>query len=290
MTLRKKRRIQELFSRRGIYIDDRDRHQVCPLKLKGIPEKYQEKFRIDPGNEDTIKKTMEYLNSKELDEIKFGSFLLRRFFSLLAEHDTLLNKENKILDYKIDCFLENNLIQIIAKVLSTESNIDIISELTWALVNITYFDAEKGGSDYIKEFMNQTYMNIFYKLVKMEDNEILANLYQFLVNCVIECDAFANYIFADQNFIRLCVMKYLEQNKSTKMEQEAKKAAIFFFISLSKLSYKFSEKQKITFYKIYEKFLGVNFDSLVLIVSVVATVFSGYQYVKDWKELFKGDM
>ena len=31
-------------------------------------------------------------------------------------------------------------------------------------------------------------------------------------------------------------------------------------------------------------------DSLVLIVSVVATVFSGYQYVKDWKELFKGDM
>ena len=31
-------------------------------------------------------------------------------------------------------------------------------------------------------------------------------------------------------------------------------------------------------------------DSLLLILSVIATVFSGYQYVKDWKELFKGDM
>ena len=31
-------------------------------------------------------------------------------------------------------------------------------------------------------------------------------------------------------------------------------------------------------------------DSLLLILSVIATIFSGYQYVKDWKELFKGDM
>ena len=242
---------------------------MCPLKLKGIPEKYLEKFRIDPGNEDTIKQTMVYLNSKELDEIKFGSFLLRRFFCVLVEQDTLLNKENKTLDYKIDCFLENNLIPIIGKVLTTESNIDIISELTWALVNITYFDTEKGGSDYIKEFKNQTYMNIFYKLVNLGDNEVLTNLYQFLVNCIIDCDEFAKFIFADQDFVRLCVMKYLEQNKSTKMEQEAKKAAIFFFISLSKLSNNFSEKQKITFYKIYEKFLGVNFDSVVLMHIIV---------------------
>ena len=246
---------------------------MCPLKLKGIPEKYLEKFRIDPGNEDTIKQTMVYLNSKELDEIKFGSFLLRRFFCVLVEHDTLLNKENKTLDYKIDCFLENNLIPIIGKVLTTESNIDIISELTWALVNITYFDTEKGGSDYIKEFKNQTFMNIFYKLVNLGDNEVLTNLYQFLVNCIIDCDEFAKFIFADQDFVRLCVMKYLEQNKSTKMEQESKKAAIFFFISLSKLSNNFSEKQKITFYKIYEKFLGVNFDSVVLMHIIVGIRF-----------------
>jgi len=92
---------------------------------------------------------MEYLNSKELNEIKFGAFLLRRFFSLMVEEDAKLNKQNKSLDYKIDSFLENNLIQTVGKVLTTESNIDIISELTWALVNITYFEAEKGGNEYI---------------------------------------------------------------------------------------------------------------------------------------------
>ena len=273
LTLRKKKQIQELFSRRGIYISDRDRHQVCPLKLKGIPDQIQEKFRIIPGDVDTIKKTMEYLNSKELNEIKFGAFLLRRFFSLLVEEDAKLNKQNKYLDYKIDSFLENNLIQSVGKVLTTESNIDIISELTWALVNITYFDAEKGGNEYIKGFMNQTYMNIFYKLVKMGDNEVLANLYQFLVNCVIDYDEFAKFIFSEQDFIRLCIMKYLEQNRPVKMEQEAKKAAIYFFISLSKLSNSFSEKQKNTFYKIYEKFLGVNFDSVVLMHIIVGIRF-----------------
>ena len=273
LSLRKKKQIQELFSRRGVYISDRDRHQVCPLKLKGIPEQIQEKFRIIPGDDDTIKRTMEYLNSKELNEIKFGAFLLRRFFSLLVEEDAKLNKQNKFLDYKIDSFLENNLIQSVGKVLTTESNIDIISELTWALVNITYFDAEKGGNEYIKGFMNQTYLNIFYKLLKMGDNEVLVNLYQFLVNCVIDCDEFAKFIFAEQEFIRLCIMKYLEQNKSVKIEQEAKKAAIYFFISLSKLSNSFSEKQKNTFYKIYEKFLGVNFDSFFLMHIIVGIRF-----------------
>ena len=262
LKLRKKKQIQEIFSSRGIYISDRDRHQVCPLKLKGIPEQIQEKFRIIPGDVDTIKKAMEYLNSKELNEIKFGAFLLRRFFSVLVKEDAKLDKQNQYLDYKIDSFLENNLIQSVGKVLTNERNIDIISELTWALVNITYLDAEKGGNEYIKGFMNQTYMNIFYKLIKMGDNEVLANLYQFLVNCVIDCDEFAKFIFSEQNFIRFCIFKYLEQNKPEKLEQEAKKAAIYFFISLSKLSNSFSEKQKNTFYKIYEKFLGVNFDSV----------------------------
>ena len=91
LSLRKKKQIQELISRRGVYICDRDRHQVCPLKLKGIPDQILEKYRIIPGDNDTIKKTMEYLNSKELNEIKFGAFLLRRFFSLMVEEDAKLN-------------------------------------------------------------------------------------------------------------------------------------------------------------------------------------------------------
>ena len=56
LTLRKNKHKQELFARRGIYLSDRERHQVCPLKLKGIPDAILEKFRINPGIEDTIKK------------------------------------------------------------------------------------------------------------------------------------------------------------------------------------------------------------------------------------------
>ena len=87
-TLRKNKQMQEIFSRRGIIIDDRERHTICPLKLKGISESILEYFRINPNNDNTIKKTMEYLNSKELDEIKFGTFLLRRFFCELVDIDT----------------------------------------------------------------------------------------------------------------------------------------------------------------------------------------------------------
>ena len=273
MTLRKNKHKQELFARKGIYLSDRERHQVCPLKLKGIPEIILEKFRIDPGDENTIKKTIEYLNSKELNEIKFGAFLLRRFFAELAELDTKLNKENKTLDYKIDLFLENNLIPTIGKVLTVESNIDILSELTWALVNITYFEAENGGNLYMKEFMNKTYMDIFYKIVKMNDNETLINLYQFFVNCIIESDDFAKFILDDREFMRLCIIRYLEQNKPVKHEQEAKKQTIYFFVSLSKLSNSFNEKQKNTFYKIYENFLGIKFDSEVLTHIIVGIRF-----------------
>ena len=104
----------------------------------------------------------------------------------------------------------------------------------------------------MKEFMNKTYMDIFYKIVKMNDNETHFNLYQFFVNCIIESDDFAKFILDDKKFIRLRVMGYLEQNKPVKLEQETKKATICFFVSLSKLSNNFNEKQKNTFYKIYE--------------------------------------
>ena len=276
--MRKKRHKQELFSRRNVYIDDRTRHLICPLKLKGIPETILEKFRIDPNNlENTIKRTMKYLNSKELNEIKFGSFLLRRFFSELARIDDELITTGHRLDYKIDKFLENDLINSIGKVLTIESNIDIISELTWALVNITYFDAENGGYSYIKQFINQNYLNIFYKLIKIGDNEILINTYQFLTNCNIESDEFTKFIFNDENFIKLCIMKYLEQNKPDPFEQEAKKAAIYFFISLSRLSNSLKEKQKVTFYNIFVKFLGVKFDNDILMHVIV-----GLRYLFDY--------
>ena len=134
------------------------------------------------------------------------------------------------------------------------------------MVNFTYFPSEKYGSEYIKKFINDTYKEIFKKLVKMDDNEILINLYLFFINCISESDEFAKFIFFDENFIKLCITKYLEQNRPVKLfENEAKKDTILFFVSLSKLSNILNEKQKTSFYIIYEKFLGVMFDSDIII-------------------------
>ena len=113
LSLRKNRLRQDLFSRRKFLIEDSSRHQVCPFKLKGIPENILEKFRIkDNDLEKSVKITLQYLKSKELDEIKFGAFLLRRFFLNKIELSNELEKKNQKLDYKIDTFIDNGVIPI----------------------------------------------------------------------------------------------------------------------------------------------------------------------------------
>jgi hypothetical protein len=271
LTLKKNKLKNEFFERRGVFLVNEERHQINPFKLKGIPDMVLEKFRITVEDLDnSIKSAMDYLNSKELNEIKFGSFILRRFFMDIAQLDSKLSEQNQRLDFTIDKFLENNMIEIIGNVLTKESDIDIITELTSVLVNVTYFNSEN-NNDYIKKFMNKKYIDIFYKLVRLGDNEILANFYKYLVNCINEDDEFGKYILADENFIRLCIMKHSEQNKPIKnFEPEAKKSAILFFMSLSKFANILTDKQISTFYKIYKRFLGVKIDSEIILNAICA--------------------
>lgn len=205
-----------------------------------------------------------------MDDIKFGAFLLRIYFTKLIGMELQLNEKNSRLEYYLDKFVDKGIIAIIGKVLITESNIDILSELTWTLVNFTNFETKKNGFGYIKEFANPTYMEIYSKLIKIGDNEIVINLYEFLVNCVLGNDDFGKMIFSNENFMRLCIIKYLEPAKSIKIEQNTKKAGISFFTCLSKLGDIFNEKQKTTFYKIYEKLIGImQFDSDVLTNAII---------------------
>ena len=263
LSLRKNRHRQDFFARRKFFFNDRSRHLICPLKLKGIPDKILEKFRINENDLDnTVQKTIEYLSSKELDDIKFGSFLLRRFFQLKTSNEA----EKKKTPFHIDTFIDKGIIGVIGKVLITESNIDILSELTSTLVNITYLDTSKNSTEYMKEFITPTFYEIYYKLLKIGDNEINANLYLFLANCIIECDEFAISLFKEKNFIRLSIIKYLEPASLIKIEeQELRKSYMFFFSSLCKLSKFFTENQKNTFYKIYDKLIDVmQLDSEIL--------------------------
>lgn len=278
LSLRKNRHRQDLFARRNYFINNRARHLICPFKLKGIPEHILEKFRINDNDLDnTIQKTIEYLSSKELDEIKFGAFLLRKYFEKAASIEEQMNEKNLKYDFHVDKFIDKGIISVIGKVLFTETNIDILSEITWAMINLTYFNSLKNGSEYIKEFINPQYKEIFYKLINVGDNEITEHLYNFFTNCIMDCGEFAKFLFSNENFIRLCIIKYLEPTSSIKVEQNAKKATVSFFVCLSKFSEMFNEKQKNTFYKIFEKLIGImQFDSKVLSEALIGLKYLFY--------------
>ena len=218
-----------------------------------------EKFRINDNDlVNTIEKALEYLKSKELDQIKFGAFLFRRYFCVKAMEEEDLAKENKRLDFYADIFIEKGVIEAIGKVLLTESNADILSELLWTLLNISYYNTKVKENNYIKCIINnQVYMDIFFKIINNGDNEIINNLFDFLTNCIIDSTDFAKYLFRNEQFMRLCLMKYLEPAKSVKIELDVKKSMSYFFVTLSKLSDIFNEKQKNTFYKINEKLIGI---------------------------------
>ena len=271
LSLRKDRHRQELFSRRNYFINKRSKYCICPAKLNGIPQPIQDHFRINNNDLDnTIQKTIEYLYSKELVEIQFGAFLLRKYFEIAVSKEEEMNKKGLKYDFHVDKFIEKDIIKVIGKVLFTESNINILYELTWALINLTYFDTLKNGFNYIKEFINPTYAAIYFKLVNLEDNEITEHLYNYLSNCIIECDEFAKFLFSNENFIKNCISKYLKPQSSIKVDQDARKATVSFFVCLIKLSDIFNEKQKNTFYKIFEGLISfMQFDSEILFQAIV---------------------
>ena len=98
LSLRKKKHKQDLISRLSALISDNPIHSISPIKLKGILKETLENLKISDNKlEDLIEKTITYLNSKELDEIKLGVFLLSDYFSKIFEHDEKKKNILKIL-------------------------------------------------------------------------------------------------------------------------------------------------------------------------------------------------
>ena len=265
LSLRKNRYKQDLLYRHHIFENEKSKHLVCPFKLNGIPEYTLEKFRIkDNDLNNSILKALEYLNSDNIDNIKFGSFLFRKYFeNKIREDENQDNEEDKVIFY-IDNFIDNGIIYYFGKILLSQSNSNIIYELTSSLIALTYFGTRKNGFKYIKDFLSDIYKQVYYKIVKMNDNDIIINLYNFFINCIIESDDFAINLFKDEDFIRLCIMKYLEPAKSFNKEVIIKRTGLGFFASLMKISNIFNEKHKNTFYKIFEKIICLSHDSETL--------------------------
>ena len=182
----------------------------------------------------------------------------------------------------MDDFINEKLISIFGNVLLSENNIDILSELIWSLLNITNYCTRKNGYDYLKEFINPTYMSIFCKIINLEYNEININLFEFLTNCVIESTDFAKFIFTNEVFMKLCLMKYIKPMESIKLQYDVKKSMSYFFISLSTISDIFNEKQKKTFFKIYEQLLEVRMFEVDIILSALKGL--KIMFVKDQPE------
>ena len=103
----------------------------------------------------------------------------------------------------------------------------------------------------------------------MDDNDIIINLYNFLINCILESDDFSKELFKYEDFIRQCIKKYLEPAKSFSKDLMIKRSGISFFASLMKNSDIFSEKHKTTFYKIFEKIISFSHDSEALSNAII---------------------
>ena len=265
LSLRKNRHKQELFSRRANF-KQKPRNLICPLKLNGIPDNILEKFRINNKNlDDSIITALKYLNSEELDEIKFGAFLFRWYFAEIIKKEEECNNNNRKFIFYLDEFIDKKIIEIFGKVLYKETSIDILSELIWALLNISNYGTKMNGYAYLREFMNQTYSEIFYKIVNIEDSEIRINFFEFLTNCILESADFAKFVFSNEIFMKLCINKYLEST----LDQDVKKSMLDFFLSLSIISNIFNEKQKNIFYKIYSKIIEIKmFDPDIIIATI----------------------
>ena len=265
-TLRKQKCKQELIQRRTLATNDASKHLICPFKLKSLPEEIIENFRINNENlEYTVPKTFQYLDSNILDEIKFGAFLIRRYFSIIVAIDDKLQKEQgKKYDYYIDIFIDNGLSKYIDKIFNNNiHNIQILSELSWALINITYFPTKKNGYGYIKEFGTSSLIDGYIKLIKLGEPEIIRNLYNFLINCIIEDDDFGKEILEHKNseLIKESLLRYLCPVRNQPFDLEEKRVAMNFYVSLSKVSYLLTPNRKKTFFDIYEKIFELgNFD------------------------------
>lgn len=208
----------------------------------------QERFRIKDDNKSlyisTVKKTYDYLSSDNIDEIKFGAFLLRMHSIKLARRDDESNEESNI---KIDVLIDNGLIPTISKVLSTSNDLDVLFEITWALINLTYFPTTN-GFEYLFDFSENTFVDGYKKIILFGDTEIIKNLYSFLINCSSSNENFSRRIFENSDFFKKCIIRFNDFQTGF----EERKYATKFFGTITSISYLFSTQQKITLFTIFE--------------------------------------
>lgn len=232
MNKRKIKRSNEIYKQLNYILEQKKIYRVCPPKLKDkIPEETLFKFRINEGNEKTIKKAIEYLNGKNTSEIKFGAFLLSKFFEEKIE-----DNENE--KFKLDIFLKHNLIKEIIKVLTEENEMEILSELIAALVNITYFEAENGGNKYKNEFIDFNFLGKIKEIIKMGNLDLVDGIIKIIYNLTFDSLEFNEFFFKEEELLKLIIPFYEH------MDEETKKTIIFILIKKNENENKKKEEKE----------------------------------------------
>ena len=247
--------------------------QICPFKLK-INEKEASSFRIKDENiDESIKKTLEYLNSSNEDYVKFGVFLFQRYFFVKASESEEAKNSNKTYEFYIDKFLEHNFIENIQKLLMKNNDPYVLYDSLCGLINFTNFPSINNQFDYYELFSSDKFLEIYKKIIMNDNSYIVTNLYEFLYNLCYENQICLNKLYQN-NFLQLSLNKYA--SNITNNYQELIEYLHFIAVMAKNVNL-FSSKEKENFFRIFYKFLSNAQEDEIIACSLI-----GLNYLNEY--------
>ena len=270
MSLRKKTINKVFYQKRKL--NSNAKLQICPLKLKIFPENLKDNFRIEKNDlNNTLNQTIKFLYSNEIDYVKFGCFLLRRFFWVISmEQESSIENDNNISIFYVDLFLKNNIFKVYLDVFKKYINeLDIVAELIWSLVNFTNFQSSKNGFSYVIKLVDDEFLNIYKKIFNSNESVIISDLYSFLYNIGYESEECCYKMF-NSGLLKEAINRYTSNSKENNVCNVFEINEGLQFISVfSRISSIFNGNQKECFYTIFKYFILSSEDEGILSHSII---------------------
>ena len=269
MSLRKKT-INKVFSQKR-KLNSIAKLEICPFKLK-ISENLKVFFRIEKNDlNNTLNQTIKFLYSNDINYVKFGCFLLRRFFWVISkEQENSMENNNNSFNFNVDIFLKNNIFKVYLDIfLKYINELDIVAELVWSLVNFTNFQSSKNGFSYVIELVDDDFLNIYKKIFNSNESVIIADLYSFLYNIGYESEDCCYKMF-NSGLLKEAINRYTSNSKENHVCNVFEISEGLQFISVfSRISGIFNGNQKECFYTIFKYFILSSEDEGILSHSII---------------------
>ena len=192
-------------------------------------------FNIDLKNaEDSMQKLAYLLSSQDDNEVKFGLFAVRKFFENLMR--VLYDNQGQNISYKLsknemkissdfDIFLNNNIIDLLFKVLNKNIDKDNknsyinIYEIVRIFLNMSsiYPQEEKKRYEFFNILLNKDNLNILINTIKVHiPQEIISNVFLLFANVALEEDETIEILVNSP--LTQATFNYLKENKNINEE------------------------------------------------------------------------